>query len=58
MNLYVMLKERAAEGRPVKAALIGAVKFRTMRLAQARLAPGLPLLGVADLAVACATERG
>ncbi len=56
MNLYAMLKERAAEGRPVRVALIGAGKFGTMFLAQARLTPGLQLVGIADLSVERATE--
>jgi predicted homoserine dehydrogenase-like protein len=49
MNLGRMLKARAAEGRPVRAAVIGAGKFGSMFLAQARTTPGLHLLGIADL---------
>lgn len=51
MNLGRMLKTRAAEGRPVRAGLIGAGKFGSMFLAQARTTPGLQVLGIADLSV-------
>ena len=36
MNLHAMLLERQAAGRPVTVGLIGAGKFGTMFLAQAR----------------------
>ena len=49
MNLYRLLQERAAEGRPVTVGLIGAGKFGSMFLAQVRTTPGLHLLGIADL---------
>jgi predicted homoserine dehydrogenase-like protein len=49
MNLGRMLKARAAEGKPVRAGLIGAGKFGSMFLAQARTTPGLQVLGIADL---------
>jgi predicted homoserine dehydrogenase-like protein len=51
MNLYTLLQKRAAEGRPVRAGLIGAGKFGSMFLAQARVIPGLHVLAVADLDV-------
>jgi predicted homoserine dehydrogenase-like protein len=51
MNLARLLKARAAEGRPVRVGVIGAGKFASMFLAQARTTPGLHLLGVADLDV-------
>ena len=51
MNLGRLLKQRAAEGRPVRVAVIGAGKFSSLFLAQARTTPGLHLLGVADLSV-------
>ena len=51
MNLGRLLKERAAEGRPVRVGVIGAGKFASMFLAQARTTPGLHLLAVADLSV-------
>lgn len=49
MNLYSLLQKRAAAGKPVRVGLIGAGKFGTMFLAQARRLNGLHLLGVADL---------
>jgi predicted homoserine dehydrogenase-like protein len=48
MNLYRMLRQRAQAGRPVTVGLIGAGKFGTMFLAQARQTPGLHVLAVAD----------
>ena len=40
MNLYAKLCEREAAGRPVRVGVIGAGKFGTMFLAQARLTAG------------------
>ena len=57
MNLSSMLREREAAGRPVTVGLIGAGKFGTMFLAQARLTPGMHVVGVADLDVARATRQ-
>src|SRR6266436_1830294 len=54
MNLHALLLEREAAGRPVTVGLIGAGKFGTMFLAQARLTRGMRVLAVADLDV----ERG
>jgi predicted homoserine dehydrogenase-like protein len=51
MNLASLLATRAATGRPVRVGLIGAGKFGSMYLAQARRTPGVHLVGVADLAV-------
>ncbi|MGI9501884.1 MAG: NAD(P)H-dependent oxidoreductase [Geminicoccaceae bacterium] len=51
MNLHRMLKMRADEGRPIRVGLIGAGKFGSMFLAQARFTPGLHVVGVADLDV-------
>ncbi len=51
MNLHRMLARRAEEGRPVRVALIGAGKFGSMFLAQARFTPGLHVVGIADLDV-------
>jgi predicted homoserine dehydrogenase-like protein len=51
MNLHSLLLEREAAGRPVAVGLIGAGKFGTMFLAQARLTRGLHVVGVADLNV-------
>ncbi len=50
MNLYRMLQQRAAEGRPLKVGLIGAGKFGAMYLAQAEHTPGIHIVGIADLA--------
>ena len=52
MNLHRMLRARAEAGRPVRVGLIGAGKFGTMFLAQARRTPGLHVMAVADLAPA------
>ncbi len=56
MNLYAKLVARAEAGNPVRVGLIGAGKFGSMFLAQARRTPGLHLLGVADLAPERAKE--
>jgi predicted homoserine dehydrogenase-like protein len=49
MNLYRLLQARAEEGRPVRVGVIGAGKFSSMFLSQARLTPGLQLVGIAEL---------
>jgi len=49
MNLFRLLQEREAAGRPVRVGLIGAGKFGTMFLAQARRTVGLRVVGIADL---------
>src|SRR4051812_48474803 len=51
MNLYSKLLEREAAGKPVTVGVIGAGKFGTMFLSQARLTRGLHVVGVADLNV-------
>ena len=51
MNIASLLRGRQAAGRPVTVALIGAGKFGTMFLAQARTTPGMQVAGVADLRV-------
>src|ERR1700741_922143 len=56
MNLHAKLLARAAAGRPVTVGLIGAGKFGTMFLTQARRTPGLHVVGVADLHVARARD--
>lgn len=56
MNLSALLAKRVAEGRPVRVGLIGAGKFGSMILAQARLIDGLHVVGIADLNVAKARE--
>ena len=49
MNLHRMLAKRAAEGAPLRVGLIGAGKFGSMYLSQARRTPGIHLVAVADL---------
>ena len=49
MNLHRMLLERKAAERPVTVAIIGAGKFGTMFLSQARNTDGMHIVGVADL---------
>ncbi len=50
MNLYRLLCARAEDGAPIRVGLIGAGKFATMFLAQARRTPGLRVAAIADLA--------
>ncbi len=57
MNLHAKLLERQAAGRPVTVALIGAGKFGTMFLSQARLTQGMHVVGVADLDVTRARSQ-
>jgi len=57
MNLHAKLLEREAAGRPVTVGVIGAGKFGTMYLAQARLTAGTHIVGVADLDVARAKSQ-
>jgi len=49
MSLHRQLQQRAADGRPIRVALIGAGKFGSMYLSQIPRTPGVHLLGVADL---------
>ncbi|MFZ0847276.1 MAG: Gfo/Idh/MocA family oxidoreductase, partial [Pseudolabrys sp.] len=49
MNLHAKLIERETAGHPVTIGVIGAGKFGTMFLAQARLTTGMHVVGVADL---------
>ena len=57
MNLHAKLLEREAAGKPVTVGVIGAGKFGTMYLAQARLTAGTHVVGVADLDVARARSQ-
>jgi predicted homoserine dehydrogenase-like protein len=50
MNLHRMLVARAAAGTPLRVGLIGAGKFGSMYLAQAKHTPGIHIVAVADLA--------
>lgn len=49
MNLHTMLSKRSERGAPVRAGLVGAGKFGSMFLAQARLIKGISVVGVADI---------
>jgi len=49
MNLHAKLLERERAGSPLRVGLIGAGKFGSMYLSQARRTPGLRLTTVADL---------
>jgi predicted homoserine dehydrogenase-like protein len=49
MNLHAMLKARAEDGNPIRCGLIGAGKFGSMFLSQARITPGLHIMAVCDL---------
>ena len=49
MNLHRLLLQRAADRKPLRVALIGAGKFGSMFLSQARRTPGLHLTAIADL---------
>lgn len=56
MNLSTMLKKRNAEVGPVRVGVIGAGKFGSMMLAQAKYIDGYHIVGVADLNVSKAKE--
>src|SRR4051812_47952331 len=49
MNLHSLLAKRAAAGKPVRVALIGAGKFGSMFLAQVPHTPGLEVPVIVDL---------
>ena len=57
MNLHKMLLERSAQGRPVTVGVVGAGKFGTMFLAQARTTDGMHVVAVADLNVSRARSQ-
>lgn len=52
MNLFRLLQVRAEQGRPVRVGMIGAGKFGTMFLTQARRTAGLHVAALADLSPA------
>jgi predicted homoserine dehydrogenase-like protein len=56
MNLHRLLLARAAEHKPLRVLLIGAGKFGSMFLSQARRTPGLHITAIADLNPARARE--
>jgi predicted homoserine dehydrogenase-like protein len=51
VNLHRLLLARAAEGRPIRIAQIGAGKFGSMFLHQARNTAGMHVAGIADLSI-------
>ncbi len=51
MSLYSELRDRARARKPVRVGLIGAGKFGSMFLAQARRTPGLRVVAIADLSI-------
>ena len=57
MNLSHLLRARQEAGMPVTVGLIGAGKYGTMFLAQARTTPGMHIVAVADLNVARAASQ-
>ena len=56
MNLHRLLLRRADAANPVRVLLIGAGKFGSMYLAQARVTPGIHIAAIADLSPARAAE--
>lgn len=56
MNLHRLLQKRADAGNPVRVLLIGAGKFGSMYLAQARVTPGIHVVAIADLSPMRAAE--
>lgn len=57
MNLFAKLRQRAEEQNPIRVCMIGAGKFGSMFLAQARRIPGIHLVGIADLSPAAARSN-
>jgi len=49
MNYFTLLQQRAQKNDPVKVGIIGAGKFSTMYISQARFTPGIKIVGVAAL---------
>ena len=49
MNLFNKLQQRAEAGQPIRIGMIGAGKFGTMFLAQARNVPGIHVVGIVEL---------
>jgi predicted homoserine dehydrogenase-like protein len=48
VNLHSLLEQRERDGRPIRVGLIGAGRYGTMYLAQARNIPGIHVVGIAD----------
>jgi predicted homoserine dehydrogenase-like protein len=51
VNLHSQLQQRERDGRPIRVGLIGAGRYGTMYLAQARNIPGVHVVGIADINV-------
>ncbi len=49
MNLHTLLQQRVRHNNPVKVGIIGAGKFSTMFISQARFTPGMQIVGIAEL---------
>lgn len=49
MNLHALLAQRERDGKPIRVGLIGAGRFGTMYLAQARNIPGIHVVAIADI---------
>lgn len=49
MGLYTLLEKRQEIGKPIKVGVIGAGKFSSMFLSQVPMAPGIQVVGIADL---------
>ncbi len=49
MSLHTLLRQRASAGKPVRVGLIGAGKFGSMYLSQARRTEGIHVAAIADL---------
>jgi predicted homoserine dehydrogenase-like protein len=49
VNLHSLLEQRESEGRPIRVGLIGAGRFGTMYLSQARNIPGVHVVAIADI---------
>jgi predicted homoserine dehydrogenase-like protein len=56
VNLHRLLKAREEKGEPLRVGLIGAGKFGSMYLSQARRTPGVRVTAIADLSPARAKE--
>ena len=54
MSLHNQLKQRAADGKPIRVGLLGAGKFGSMYLSQIPRTPGVHLVGIADLSPSAA----
>src|SRR3954463_4420259 len=49
MNLHSLLEQRERDDQPIRVGLIGAGRYGTMYLAQARNIPGVHVVGIADI---------